>query len=94
MANSNKGAHSRATFTNAKPHNPLIDEHTVDTLTHIQEVLMFLQDYMFKYSEDADMALANPRVNTGHYTLLRLVNDALEYEINRSDQADSSRVMN
>jgi hypothetical protein len=37
--------------------------------------------------EESDLTLNDVRVNTGHYALLKLVNDALDYEIHRLDQA-------
>ena len=69
------------------PANSLVDQHTVDTLIHIQAVLSFLQEYVSKTTEEADFSLNDVRVNTGHYALLKLVNDALDYEIHRLDQA-------
>jgi hypothetical protein len=79
-------------FTNAKLHttipaNPLVDQHSIDTLIHIQAVLSFIQEYVSKTTEESDLTLNDVRVNTGHYALLKLVNDALDYEIHRLDQA-------
>jgi hypothetical protein len=76
------------------PANPLVDQHTIDTLIHIQAVLSFLQEYVSKTTEESDFTLNDVRVNTGHYALLKLVNDALDYEIHRLDQAGSTAKMN
>lgn len=68
------------------PSNPLIDQHPVDTLIHIQATLAFIQDYISKNTEDSDNTPHQARVHTGHHTLLRIVNDALDYEIDRLDK--------
>jgi len=76
------------------PSNPLVDQHTVDTLIHVQEVLAFLQNYLLKALEESDIIPHDVRVNSGHHTILRMVHDALEYEINRCDQSCLTKVMN
>lgn len=68
------------------PYNPLIDQHPVDTLIHVQATLTFIQDYISKNTEDNDNTPHQARVHTGHHTLLRIVNDALDYEIDRLDK--------
>lgn len=68
------------------PSNPLVNQHPIDTLVHIRAVLAFLQEYVSKTTEDPD--LLDAQINTGHYAVLQLVNDALEYEITRLDQDD------
>ena len=63
--------------------NPLIDEHPADTLVHVQSVLSFLQEYTAKSTESVETTPHNVRVNTGVYNVLRIVSDAIDFEIDR-----------
>lgn len=65
------------------PSNPLIDQHPVDTLVHIQSVISFLQEYTSQNTCKMGISPKESRIHTGHYAVLKLVNDALEYEIER-----------
>ncbi len=77
------------------PNNPLIDIHPIDTLVHVQAVLCFIQEYAAKSTEDGELQLQphNMRVNTGLYAVLKIVNQAIDYEIGRldADQPNTDR---
>jgi len=65
--------------------NPLVDEHPIDTLLHVQAVLTFIQEYAAKSTEEAETNPHDVRINTGLYAILRTVNDAIDFEIDRLD---------
>lgn len=67
------------------PNNPLIDIHPIDTLVHVHAVLTFIQEYTAKTTEDDDLQPYNIQVNTGLYATLKIVNQAIDYEIGRLD---------
>lgn len=75
------------------PNNPLVEQHPVDTLVQIQNVLSFLQDYITQSTEQADTNAKKVQINTGHYSVLKLVNDALDYEIERLEGMDTVRLV-
>ncbi len=63
--------------------NPLIDKHPVDTLLQIQSTLIFVQDYIAKIVEQSDISVQNVRTNAGLHAILKTVNAAIDYEIDR-----------
>jgi|GEM_PF-5091876 len=63
--------------------NPLIDEHPVDTLVHVQSVLSFLQEYTAQSMTGVEVTPNHVRINTGVYNVLRTVSDAIDFEIDR-----------
>lgn len=72
------------------PPNPLVDQHPVDTLIHIQSVLALLQDYLAQTTHQPDITPDEAQVHTGHYAMLKLVNDALDFEIDRLDRTEDN----
>ncbi|MEO0442964.1 MAG: hypothetical protein AAFZ92_04375 [Pseudomonadota bacterium] len=75
--------------TKAKPPtNALIDDHPVDTLSHIQSALTFIQEYAAKANEDVDITPYEIRVYSGLHALLKVINEAIDYEIGRLEQMD------
>lgn len=75
------------------PANPLVDQNPVDTLLHIQAVLVFLQENSAKATGEAELTPHESLVNTGQYAILKIVNDALDYEIDRLDHLERLRVV-
>lgn len=71
-------------MTKQIPSNSLIDQQPVDTLVHIHAVLSFLQNYAARSAEE-DSAF-NIQINTGLYAILKTVNEAIDYEIERLDE--------
>lgn len=71
------------TTPTAKPSNLLIEQQPIDTLVHIQSVLSLMQDYIQQPAEELLTSSNQSRVDNGHLMLLQLVNDALDYEIDR-----------
>jgi len=86
MANSN-------TPSLVPPSNALVGEHPVDTLMQIQSVIAFLQQYTTQAADHPDMSPYHSLVNTGHHSILQLLQDALDYEIDRLDQLTVLRVL-
>lgn len=72
-----------------KPLNPLVNQHPVDTLIHVQSIVALLQDHMIQNTQQADTTTDEVHINTGHYALLKTVNDALDYEIDRLDKMEN-----
>lgn len=66
-----------------KPFHPLIDDLPADTLAHIQTMLSFAQEFAARTADGAEMTPYETRIHTGLYALLRIVNEALDYEIER-----------
>lgn len=79
---------------NKTPLNPLIDQHPVDTLIHIQSVLSFIQEYTARATEEPGITPYEARINTGLFTILKTVNDALHYEIERLENQQSLTMVN
>lgn len=67
------------------PYHPLVDDQPVDTLSHIQSLLSFAQEFTAKATEDAELTPYEIRVHTGLYAILKIVIEALNYEIDRLD---------
>jgi hypothetical protein len=65
------------------PFHPLVDEQPADTLSHIQTMLTLAQELAAKTADDTEMTPYEMRIHTGLYALLRIVNEALDYEIER-----------
>ncbi|MEJ2417987.1 MAG: hypothetical protein P8Y45_13885 [Exilibacterium sp.] len=66
--------------------HPLIDDQPVDTLSHVQTMLAFVQEFAAKATEDAQLTPHEIRVHAGLYALLKVVNEALDYEIERLER--------
>ena len=64
-------------------HRPLIGEHPADTLSHIQATLTFIQEFAARSTEEPAITPYEVKVNTGLYAILKAVNDAIDYEIER-----------
>ena len=75
------------------PFNPLVEQHPVDTLVQIQNVLTFVQDYVTHTTHQPDTSAKEVQINTGHYAVLKLVNDALDYEVERLEGMDTVRLV-
>jgi hypothetical protein len=65
------------------PFHPLVDEQPADTLSHIHTMLSLAQELAAKTAEDTEMTPYETRIHTGFYALLRVVHEALDYEIER-----------
>ncbi|MGH1486051.1 MAG: hypothetical protein ACRBCI_07500 [Cellvibrionaceae bacterium] len=75
--------HDEHTNTTQQSHCPLIGEHPADTLSHIQATLTFIQEFAARSTEEPTITPYEIRVNTGLYAILKAVNDAIDYEIER-----------
>lgn len=65
------------------PFHPLIDEQPVDTLAHIQTMLRFAQESTIKAAVDTQLTAHQKQVYSKINGLLRMINEALDYEIER-----------
>ena len=70
------------------PINTLIDDHPIDTLSHIQSALTFIQEFAAKANEEVDSTPHELRVYSGLYALLKVINEAIDYEIGRLEAMD------
>ena len=75
--------HNDHTTTKQHSCRPLIGEHPADTLSHIQATLTFIQEFAARSTEEPAITPYEIRVNTGLYAILKAVNDAIDYEIER-----------
>lgn len=66
--------------------SPLIGKHPIDTLSHVQATLTFLQEFAARSTEEPELTAHEIRVNTGLYAILKTINDAVAYEIKRLDE--------
>ena len=73
----------KSTNTPAIPFHPLIDEQPADTLSHIQTMLRFAQESATKATVDTELTPHQTRVYSKLNGLLRMINEAVEYEIER-----------
>jgi hypothetical protein len=62
--------------------NPLIQNDTIDTLTHIEKVITFLQDYHLVNSLPEAPA-QQVDTHSGLFWVLSYVNQAIEFEVER-----------
>ena len=60
--------------------NPLIKEHTEDTLHHTHCLLLLLEEL---HAAEDNQSLQDHNINMGIYSLLQCANGALAYEIER-----------
>lgn len=63
--------------------NPLIEQSPIDTLMNIEQVVTFLEDYHLINSQPDAPDQAN--THNGLFWILRTVNQAIEFEIERMD---------
>ena len=73
----------KSTNKPAIPFHPLIDEQPADTLSHIQTMLRFAQESATKATEDTELTPHQIRVYSKLNGLLRMINEAVEYEMER-----------
>ena len=73
----------KSTNKPAIPFHPLIDEQPVDTLSYIQTMLRFAQESATKATVDTALTPHQIRVYSKLNGLLRMINEAVEYEIER-----------
>ncbi len=65
--------------------NPLIQDNPADTLTNIEQVINFLQDYHLTHSQPDSPQQSD--THSGLFWVLRSVNQAIEFELERLDTA-------
>ena len=65
--------------------NPLIQDNAIDTLTHAEKVLAFLQDYHLTSSQP-DTPI-HEDVHGGLFWICGFVRQALEYELKRLEES-------
>lgn len=63
--------------------HPLIDEHPVDTLSHIQTMLRFAQESTTKACADIELTPHQARIYGQLSGVLKMMGEALAYEIER-----------
>ena len=64
---------------------PLVGNHPTDTLSHIQATLTFVQEFAAKSTEEHEITPYEARISMGLYAILKTVNEAIDYEIERLD---------
>lgn len=73
----------KSTNKPAIPFHPLIDEQPADTLSHIQTMLRFAQESATKATIDTELTPYQTRIYSKLNGLLRMINEAVEYEMER-----------
>lgn len=61
--------------------NPIIQDNPVDTLTNIEQVITFLQDYHLSSSQPDSPQQSDS--HSGLFWVLQSVNQAIEFELAR-----------
>ncbi len=69
------------------PFHPLIDEKPADTLTHIQMMLRFVQESAAQTTtqatQDKTITIQQTRISNQLQGMISMINEALDYEIQR-----------
>lgn len=74
--------------------NPLVDDNTSDTLINVQSVLLFVQEFAARLTEDASLSGEAVRANQGLHAILKTANNALMFEIKRLEEYAQGDTLN